>query len=583
MSTKRKDGPKAEYRGYVAQCDDQQLQSWTIGALPIVNRVLQRMRLEEFLEHHLPKDGGQTRIPTSRALLLLVRNLLLSREPIYGIGEWARRYAPELLGLSEEQLKHLNDDRVGRSLDRLFLALQCPLLMDLTRHVVKHFDLSLDELHNDSTTVSFHGSYDAASEEGSHQGLPTLAITWGHSKDHRPDLKQLLYILTVTEDGGVPIYFTSASGNVADDQTHRETWDLMRQLAGRADFLYVADCKLASTENLRYIAGQGGRFVTVLPRTRREDRLFRERLRQAPEDVRWEPVLDLLDDSDESAQDPIRVARQGVESSDGFRLLWFHSERKAKQDAIKRTDSIHKARQKLTELNKRLAAQKTRFREAEKVQQAVDEILSGTATERWLRVTVETRQVETYKQATRGRPGKDTQYVKQVRTHYALAFDVNAAQVEEDQSGDGVFPLITNDMKMTPREILRAYKRQPLVEKRFSQFKNHFHVAPIYLKSVTRIQSLLGVYFFALMAQTLLERELREAMRRAGLDDLPLYPENRPCAAPTTRRLLDVFEPIQRHVLTGTEESGTQFITNLSKVQRQLLKLLEFSPVNYGR
>src|SRR5690606_13185492 len=100
-----------------------------------------------------------------------------------------------------------------------------------------------------------------------------------------------------------PIYFTSASGNVADDQTHRETWDLMRQLAGRADFLYVADCKLASTENLRYIAGQGGRFVTVLPRTRREDRLFRERLRQAPEDVRWEPVLDLLDDSDESAQD----------------------------------------------------------------------------------------------------------------------------------------------------------------------------------------------------------------------------------------------------------------------------------------
>src|SRR5690606_22649086 len=161
-------------------------------------------------------------------------------------------------------------------------------------------------------------------------------------------------------------------------------------------------------------------------------------------------------------------------------------------------------------------------------------------------------------------------YVKQVRTHYALAFDVNAAQVEEDQSGDGVFPLITNDMKMTPREILRAYKRQPLVEKRFSQFKNHFPDAPTYLTSVTRSQSLLGVYFFALMAQTLLERELREAMRRAGLDDLPLYPENRPCAAPTTRRLLDVFEPIQRHVLTGTEESGTQFITNLSKVQRQL-------------
>lgn len=82
------------------------------------------------------------------------------------------------------------------------------------------------------------------------RGQSTLAITFGHSKDHRPDLKQLLYILTVTEDGGVPIYFTSASGNTSDDTTHQQTWDVLCQLVGRSDFLYVADCKLASTENM---------------------------------------------------------------------------------------------------------------------------------------------------------------------------------------------------------------------------------------------------------------------------------------------------------------------------------------------
>lgn len=85
-------------------------------------------------------------------------------------------------------------------------------------------------------------------------------------------MKQLLYILTVTDDGGVPAYFTSASGNVSDDTTHIESWELLCQLAGSPDFLYVADCKLASTANLNYLAARGGRFITVLPGTRREDR-----------------------------------------------------------------------------------------------------------------------------------------------------------------------------------------------------------------------------------------------------------------------------------------------------------------------
>ena len=99
------------------------------------------------------------------------------------------------------------------------------------------------------------------------RGRATPAITYGHSKDHRPDLKQLLYILTVTEDGGVPVYFTTRSGNTTDDQTHQETWKMLRELVGRADFLYVADCKLATMDNMRYIDRQGGRFMSVLPAT----------------------------------------------------------------------------------------------------------------------------------------------------------------------------------------------------------------------------------------------------------------------------------------------------------------------------
>ena len=127
------------------------------GALPLVNQLLDRIRLEEFLRQYLPRDGRRMAVPTSRGLLLLLRNVLLSREPLYGLGEWAERFAPDLLGLREADLAHLNDDRMGRCLDRLFQADIPRLVLDVVRHVVKEFQVSLDELHNDSTTISFYG------------------------------------------------------------------------------------------------------------------------------------------------------------------------------------------------------------------------------------------------------------------------------------------------------------------------------------------------------------------------------------------------------------------------------------------
>ena len=74
--------------------------------------------------------------------------------------------------------------------------------------------------------------------------------------------------------------FRAQSGNVTDDQTHQATWTLLHELVKRPDFVYVADCKLATTENMNEIARQGGRFITVLPASRKEDTQFRQRLQR---------------------------------------------------------------------------------------------------------------------------------------------------------------------------------------------------------------------------------------------------------------------------------------------------------------
>jgi len=92
-----------------------------------------------------------------------------------------------------------------------------------------------------------------------------VAAARGHSKDHRPDLLQLVWILTVAADGAVPIAHRLESGNTEDSTTHIATWDSLCALLGRNDFLYVADCKLATRENMEHIDKGGGRFVSVLP------------------------------------------------------------------------------------------------------------------------------------------------------------------------------------------------------------------------------------------------------------------------------------------------------------------------------
>ena len=199
------------------------------------------------------------------------------------------------LGLSHQQIVSLNDDRIGRCLDRLFQNDCGSLALTVATHAIREFAVALEELHNDSTTITFHGEY--ADKEEKRKDQTRLAITWGHNKDHRPDLKQLLFILTISKDGGVPVYFQAKSGNTADDLTHRDTWDLLCTLAGRRDFLYVADCKLASAENMAYVAERDGRFVTLIPRTRSEDRAFRESLTQGQ--VQWQPVHEKCDEKGE--------------------------------------------------------------------------------------------------------------------------------------------------------------------------------------------------------------------------------------------------------------------------------------------
>src|SRR5689334_20193107 len=187
-----KPAPEARRARLVAQAAGHTLQSHVVGALPLINDIVERLKLRQCLEEMLPGEDERVVVPAATGLMALVKNVLLSREALYGVADWSVLQAPDLLGLTTEQIEAFNDDRMGRCLDRLFDADCGSVGLRAAACAVREFHVSLDELHNDSTTVTFHGAYADAKEEKAVRGRRTKAITWGHNKDHRPDLKQVL-------------------------------------------------------------------------------------------------------------------------------------------------------------------------------------------------------------------------------------------------------------------------------------------------------------------------------------------------------------------------------------------------------
>ena len=550
-----------------------ELDSKRLGSLPLVNHFVGRLRFEHILRRHLPRPDSRVQLETIPALGVLLRNLIVAHSPLYSVGEWARGFVPSLLGLRATQVPLLNDDRVGRALDQLFEADRRALLTELVVHMVREFDVALEQFHNDSTTLSLQGEYRRATGTRV-RGKPTVVVTYGHSKDHRPDLKQLLWILTISHDGAVPVHFKVADGNTEDSTTHVETWEVLRRLVGSANFLYIADSKLCTRPNLKHIHSSGGRFITVMPRTRQEDRRFKDWLQHhvpAWAEVVRKPHPRLK----HGPPDVFSACASPIPDGDGFRLLWFQSTHKMERDAQARRDIIQSASKALGQLQAKLDGARPRVRSRTAVANAVEKILKEKGAARWIAYTLTASAEPHYHQEKRGRPGHKTRWRRELRTRVHLDFSPRADHIAYDARGDGIFPLLTDCVDFSFAQVLEAYKsNQPMVEQRHNLLKNVEAATPLYLKSISRIEALLFVHFVALMVHALIERQVRTAMATKQVPGLPLYPEDRDCKAPSTARILEVFATIPRHLLYQRGQLVQRFDPELTTLQVTILKLL---------
>src|SRR5437588_631849 len=208
-----------------------------------------------------------------------------------------------------------------------------------------------------------------------------IRLVRGYSKDHRPDLRQLVYELSVTHDGAIPVLFKAHDGNRTDDSLHWENWQMLRGLLGRSDFLYVDDSKLCVSETMLKIDGNQGRFITIVPRTRGEVDDFQAKVETSL--VRWQKVFAKRSSRKHRRIDLYEVASGIYQLQEGFRLYWFRSSEKARRDWNEREDKIASAMEHLRVLADPERKKKTTSEP--KLRKQADAILARFAVQAWVK------------------------------------------------------------------------------------------------------------------------------------------------------------------------------------------------------
>jgi transposase len=585
-----------------------QHRSLEVGAAPIVHLFIQRLDLPALFERHLAAlPGPAPQLPTSTVLTLLISNILLSRQPLYGVRQWASGFVPELLGLRDDQVPFLDDDRLARALDHLFASDRATLLTRIVLQVIRVFTLVVEDLHQDTTPVLFSGKYrnqkpapdepseceaaTTASPAGSTPERPTVLegateeppqpkrICRGYNKGHRRDLKQLLYDRTVTSDGAVAVLCKVHDGNTADTEVHQQNWIDLKTLFG-PDFLYVADSKLCDADTLKYIDGNDGRFLTLMPGTWAEDKRFRQWVKD--NEIGWKEVYRKANSRGKKKD---AVVYRGFEdakgSEEGFRILWYHSSLKDKSDKQTRQKRLRKICKRLERL--RPPGKSEVFKSKEAAQKAVDRVLKDSKVSEWIEVSLVEKVEVKQKQVGKGRPSVKTEYVQEESKSYTIGVKVKQEEVRKVERGDGLFALMTNDKTLSLEEALRKYKYQPHLEKRHQQMKSVFAVRPVWLKKPKRVEALLWVYHVVDIIQALIEREVRKRMQEEKKESLPLYREGMRSKAPTCEQVLGAFEGIRQVRLLDGQGGEVRCLHDpLPDVAGTLLTMLHVDTAPYG-
>jgi transposase len=443
------------------------------------------------------------------------------------------------------EANHINDDVLGRCLDLLYEQGVSTLYQELAQKVVTHLGLPCRSLHIDSTSFHVDGEY--------HQDIDaqTIHLTPGYSRDHRPDLNQVVLNLITENKAGIPLYMKACNGNSQDGQSFKEIikQHIKSLKAAYKNTYFIGDAALYTEETIRALAKEEQLFITRVPQKLKEAKLLIAKANQ----VEWVPLQN---------------GYEGYWSTSpygGVAQRWLLV--KSKQAKTREQHILNKLVCKSTKASLKSFHRLCRkaFSCEPDAQKALQE---WSAAQEFIQLHDVAIQEEK-RHATRGRPRLGATYHSRF---YITGFLSTSLRLKEQaQDTQGLFILATNDCSenLSMESMLEEYKSQQTVERGFRFLKSpDFLTSSFFLKKPERIEALLMVMTCCLMVYASVEYRIRQTLadKQAFFPDMKKKPTQRP----TAKWVFFCFQGIA--LLTIDKQQ--QVVTNMMDRQRTILDCL---------
>lgn len=554
------------------------MQPYVMGASAVWSNLIDRFGWVDMID--TATEGDDFKLTVGTRLKALLINIGTERKALYKVQEFYERRDIEVLLGGGVVASDLNDDALGRALDRLYDLNLDTFYPKLAFHTVQQLRVmdDYDDLlpfHSDTTSISLTGDY-SCQDGVVDDDEDDFRIARGYSKDHRPDLKQIIFGLTTL--GGLPVCANVDKGNQDD---HSWNFENIPRLLSSLDesvqrkSIYIADSAVVTKDNLELLKSQNIHFISRLPSTFK----LCDTLKQAAwENGDWTDV-GRMGAAKNSATYKLRAFRREL-YGETYRFIVVRSSSLDARKEHKLQDVIEREYKSLTKDAERV--EKIAYSCEEDATVAAQAFVKAYGRKHKqvlhrLHVDVKSEEVQE-KRARRGRPRKD-EPEPAVHTHYRLAIEVAAPSEDTLQmwrEREATFVLITDlrdDQRVSDEQVLRLYKEQNEVEGRFRYLKSPYHVGAVFLQKPSRVKAFAYVMLMSLLLYSAFEYLLRKKM--ATETEPLILPGKRKSFRPTGASVLEMLDEVTTmHVKLGKTVERMATRPHNDQVER-VLSLLE--------
>ncbi|MGH3593229.1 MAG: IS1634 family transposase [Pseudonocardiaceae bacterium] len=467
-----------------------------LNQVSVLQPILEQLHLREIVRDALQMVRGEeaTVVESGRLVEVLVLNRLMAPRPLYRVGEWLQdSVLAHRLGLDSAQA---NDARLGRLLDALD-EVRATIWPQVVAHALALSGTKLAAIYYDITSFYFEGAYEDVPE-----------ITYGYSRDGKPDTQQLEVGLNVTAPEGLPLAYGMLAGNTADASTPVDNLQLLQRVLAQVAPdqplpLVISDRAMLSLATLAAYEAAGVRYLGPLPDSTLTTALLEQAASTdwAAHPLAYRPARDQRGHS-------LEVAEAGVYAGVRLRVdlplpavgttpartvprpaLVVKSTRKAALDAAHRETLLSRLEASLTDLAGKL--NRGRYRRRAPAESRLTTLLAAAGSgrvRRFLHASVQ---------------GTDN--------HLLLQVQRDTAALAQAARRDGLYVLVTNDEDVDDEAMLARTKGRDRIEKQIGVFKGPLAVRPMFLEKVQRIRAMLFLCLVALLVYSLLEQRARQA------------------------------------------------------------------------